>query len=216
MEQFYSVILGILAFSVVFGIVLNINDEGISGYAIKTLHKPELNAPVAWVERRYICDLPNRNDCIDCCESVRRFTKGPAVLMDYESCIVKMPKRKVEDASHVWEDCIRVVSGLKPKYGLVEIVEEPEVSETPAEMPIVPKVPTIPPASLPSLPEPAMQPSPQPVVEQPQSLPVQTQPYIQQPGTLAHYKICSLLRKKPERPLLFLPFHPLMVASIVC
>ncbi len=234
MEHFHSVIFGILSFTVLFSLVFNMYDSGITGYAIKSLHTPELvSAPAAWVERRYVCDLYNRDDCINCCEAVRKFTKGPAVLMDYESCIAKMPKRKTEDAAHVWEDCIRIASGLKPKYNLFEVVEEPTTPEPPIEMPYAPEFPAAPPVSAPpeqvlqpSLPPPEQlsspplieQPAAQPPAEQPQPLPVTSQPQlqVQQPAALAPYKICSLLRKKPERPLVFMPFHPLMVASVIC
>ena len=209
MKHLHSFLLCTIAFSLVFAFVLHMYEAGITAYAIKTLHKPELvSAPAAWVERRYICDLPNRQDCIDCCEAVRTFAKGPAVLMDFESCIAKMPKRKIDDTAHVWEDCIRVASGLKPKYGLVEVVEELPVPETPAEMPFVPEL------ALPPVQEQPQQLPPTPLQEQ--QAPVQIQPLVREPDTLAPYVICSLLRKKPERPLVFMPFHPLMVASVVC
>ena len=150
-----------------------VKETASEGYAIKTLHKIEMEVPKEWVERRYICDLPNRDDCITCCDEMRRYTKGLAELVDYESCIVSMSKSKEKNAPLVWENCIRVASGLPLK-----IIEAPPVGEV---FDVLPQI----------------------------NAPKRLLP-------LAPYKICSLLKKKPERSLIFMPYHPMMIASIIC
>src|SRR3989344_4712713 len=74
----------------------------------------DVGGPKHWVERRYICDLPNRDDCVACCDQIKEWTKGPAIIMDYESCIFKVPPKMAEDSKKVWNNCIRAKAGLEP------------------------------------------------------------------------------------------------------
>jgi len=132
----------------------------------------ELGGPKHWVERRYICDLPNRDDCIACCDEIKAWANGPAILIDYESCVFKVAPQMAEQSKSVWNNCIRVRAGLEPLESVVPFDELPgEIPEIGAPRKLLP---------------------------------------------LAPYKICSLLKKKPEKPRLFMPFHPIMIASLVC
>ncbi len=111
-EEFASILVGIIVLLAGFTVFIN-EPQGaaVKGSVIK------LEGPKQWVERRYICDLPNRQDCIRCCNEIKKYTRGPTVLIDYESCVAKMPKKFVTETKKIWEDCIRQAAGLQPKYG---------------------------------------------------------------------------------------------------
>lgn len=158
MREVYAGLL-IVVFVLFIGVL---GERSIQGAGIKTM-APDIATPKHWVERRFICDLPNRQDCIDCCSAVKEFTKGPAAIVDFESCTAGIPPNRVDAVKNVWEDCIRVKSGLPPKH------------------------------------------APPPAIEAPQQI-----------LPLAPYSICSLLTRKPQRPAVFFPYHPVMVASVVC
>ncbi|MBI4016815.1 MAG: hypothetical protein HY363_03930 [Candidatus Aenigmarchaeota archaeon] len=149
---------------VLVGLAVFVRPE-VQGFAIKVAG-PDIGGPTHWEERRYICDLPNRADCIACCDEVKLFTKGPAAIVDYESCIFKVPKAMIDGSKRVWDNCIRVKAGLAPLE--VPLEEIPELAAPRKLLPLAP------------------------------------------------YKICSLLKKKPEKSRLFLPYHPIMIASLVC
>lgn len=157
-ETHYAILILILLATVS---ITGLND--ITGNYVKSLRKPELSGGEDWVTRRYVCDLPNRNDCYACCDEIQEFARGGAALLDLESCVVKMPPFRTQEAEHVWEDCIHVKAGLQPKYSRTPLTKAPA-------------------SSLP----------------------------------LAPYTICALLQQKPEQPTLFFPYHPIMIASIIC